>query len=617
MMLMYNIINILLYLYIIKIIDSSSVVVHRKDYKIAILMIGSVNRTEFIDVQRPYLESVNGIDFKIYDEAMVPSCVLCNSSSSYTNYSFIHRPHGWWCAQKRTILALEDYLYHYDVPDFMLIVDDDTFVNIINLKNYINTLKVTDKHYIGQEMNGPGRGYRIIGGCGGALISRPVLQKLKPGISQCVSHAQGGKWCHYHSDWVVAACIEDLAKAKAKMSYLFRQYVRTPKDCLQSYVACHGFKNSFDLGQIYIMHGIESDSKMNVEVDLSSGARVGLLQNCHFYVPINYKKWPRSSHYFDEYNKSNSDVHGDYHSNTHKLIDMFYHKYTDQNMTKFRVLYGDINYCSKCFPVITKSRPVGCGLNMISWIHYSRHFETLNHRGVNMLRKVDMPYLQKHDIAVWRGTTTGVWTNESDILDRMMMMNNPSFTRQIFVSKYFDSPDPIDIGLAHCGGQTASKCQYYNKYVKGDKTIKEMLQNKFLISLEGNDVATGLKWMLASNSVVFMPAPGRESWVLESHLKPWVHYVPLLMDGSDLMEKIMHAKANPDQMMNIIKNAKQYINKFLNFYSQEEQAVEELKFYVERVHIMPSNTKPSVKCDRNLNSTWLYYQLKDCNLQFY
>jgi hypothetical protein len=237
-----------------------------------------------------------------------------------------------------------------------------------------------------------------------------------------------------------------------------------------------------------------------------------------------------------------------------------------------------------------------------------------------MLRKVDMPYLQKQDIAVWRGTTTGVWTNESDYLDRMMMMNDPSFsdfTRQIFVTKYFDSPDPIDIGLSYCGAQTASMCEYYSRYVKGDKTIKEMLQNKFLISLEGNDVATGLKWMLASNSVVFMPAPGRESWVLESYLKPWVHYVPLLMDGSDLMEKIMHAKANPDQMMNIIKNAKQYINKFLNFYSQEDQAVEELKYYVERVHIMPSNTKPSVKCDRNLNSTWLYHQLKDCNLEFY
>ena len=187
----------------------------------------------------------------------------------------------------------------------------------------------------------------------------------------------------------------------------------------------------------------------------------------------------------------------------------------------------------------------------------------------------------------------------------------------MFVSKYFNSSVPIDIGLSHCGIQTASNCDYLNQFVKGEKSIKELLKNKFLISLEGNDVATGLKWMLASNSVVFMPIPTMESWVLESQLKPWVHYVPLLFDGSDLLEKVSHGIANPDQMMNIVKNAKSYIKKFLNFYNQEDKAVDELKYYSDRVHIMPKNTKPFVKCDRKFNSSWLYDQLKGCNLKFY
>ena len=130
-------------------------------------------------------------------------------------------------------------------------------------------------------------------------------------------------------------------------------------------------------------------------------------------------------------------------------------------------------------------------------------------------------------------------------------------------------------------------------------------------------MATGLKWMLASNSVVFMPPARMETWVLESHLKPWVHFVPINFDGSDLMEKILHAKAHPDQMILIIKNAKQYISKFLNFYSQENRAMDELKFYADHVHVTPHIEHPLVECDSRSNSTWLYRQLKNCNLSYY
>lgn len=51
-------------------------------------------------------------------------------------------------------------------------------------------------------------------------------------------------------------------------------------------------------------------------------------------------------------------------------------------------------------------------------------------------------------------------------------------------------------------------------------------------------MATGLKWMLASNSVVFMPPPRFESWAMESLLKPWAHYVPIRRDTRDLLERV-------------------------------------------------------------------------------
>lgn len=58
-------------------------------------------------------------------------------------------------------------------------------------------------------------------------------------------------------------------------------------------------------------------------------------------------------------------------------------------------------------------------------------------------------------------------------------------------------------------------------------TRREILAHRYVLSLPGNDVATNLKWLMASGSVVVMPPPTVEGWLLEGLLVPWVHYVPL------------------------------------------------------------------------------------------
>ena len=49
------------------------------------------------------------------------------------------------------------------------------------------------------------------------------------------------------------------------------------------------------------------------------------------------------------------------------------------------------------------------------------------------------------------------------------------------------------------------------------------MQHKYLLALESNDVATQLKWLLLSGSVVVMPTPTTESWLMEGRLQPFVH----------------------------------------------------------------------------------------------
>lgn len=62
------------------------------------------------------------------------------------------------------------------------------------------------------------------------------------------------------------------------------------------------------------------------------------------------------------------------------------------------------------------------------------------------------------------------------------------------------------------------------------KTIREHLDYKFIIALEGNDVASNLKWVMSSNSLAVMTRPTCETWFMEGQLIPDYHYVEVKED---------------------------------------------------------------------------------------
>lgn len=93
---------------------------------------------------------------------------------------------------------------------------------------------------------------------------------------------------------------------------------------------------------------------------------------------------------------------------------------------------------------------------------------------------------------------------------------------------------------------------------------QEQLEYKFIISVEGNDVATNLKWIMNSQSLCFMRKPRFETWFMEGTLIPNYHYVLLKDDFSDMEDKIDFYSNNPDQAEAIIRNANNYVAQFKN-----------------------------------------------------
>ena len=95
-------------------------------------------------------------------------------------------------------------------------------------------------------------------------------------------------------------------------------------------------------------------------------------------------------------------------------------------------------------------------------------------------------------------------------------------------------------------------------------TIPQQLEYKFVSCIEGNDVATNLKWVMASNSLAVMPRPQYETWFMEGTLIPDYHYVEIKPDYSDLIEKMQYYIDRPEEAEAIIRHAHEYVDRFRN-----------------------------------------------------
>ena len=110
------------------------------------------------------------------------------------------------------------------------------------------------------------------------------------------------------------------------------------------------------------------------------------------------------------------------------------------------------------------------------------------------------------------------------------------------------------------------------EWIKPKMSILQHLDYKFILALEGNDVASNLKWVMSSNSLAVMTRPTCETWFMEGTLQPDVHYVEVKDDFSDLEEKLNYYINHPQEAQLIIDNAHQYVSQFMD--AEREQLIQ-------------------------------------------
>ena len=99
---------------------------------------------------------------------------------------------------------------------------------------------------------------------------------------------------------------------------------------------------------------------------------------------------------------------------------------------------------------------------------------------------------------------------------------------------------------------------------KKELTLYDHLEYRYIMALEGNDVASNLKWVMSSNSIAVMPRPTCETWFMEGLLIPNYHYIEIREDYADLIERIHYYETHPDEAKLIVQHAHEWCSQFHN-----------------------------------------------------
>lgn len=225
--------------------------------------------------------------------------------------------------------------------------------------------------------------------------------------------------------------------------------------------------------------------------------------------------------------------------------------------TSLPVAFGDMRTALRD-PVLAKCRPVRGARarnHALLPLNRDRHWNA----PLAAVAAHDVPWSRKVGRAIWRGVSTGEWV--------------PDRGRLALVSRWADT---LDVGVTRYVQGRARVAAH----AKPEVPIEEQLTRKYIIMVEGNDVATGLAWALFSRSVVLMPTPRHETWLMEGLLKPGVHYVRVKDDFSDLRRRLDWCERNQRRCREISANATRWVSRMMDEEREADLAVGVLRRFM-------------------------------------
>lgn len=212
---------------------------------------------------------------------------------------------------------------------------------------------------------------------------------------------------------------------------------------------------------------------------------------------------------------------------------------------RFAYEFGDVDFEPE-IPTLVKSRPIGTTNGVILPLNAKRHFRWVIEDAT--------PWKSKRDLIVSRN---GVFRK----------------ARIPFLERWYGH-ERTDLGQVNTVGGRP------DLWLRPPMSVDEQLQYKFIACIEGNDVATNLKWVMSSGSLPVMPAPTMETWFMEGTLRPGINYVALKPDFSDLLEQMDFYLSHPSDVRDMLAANHAYVNRFRSPHTELATALLTLRRYL-------------------------------------
>jgi hypothetical protein len=246
---------------------------------------------------------------------------------------------------------------------------------------------------------------------------------------------------------------------------------------------------------------------------------------------------------------------------------------------------GYNNYGVPCFQKTRKINKPGFSI-------LNKKFQYARHWGYHE-NKDKKRWEEKKNEIIWRGVPTGT------VNDRIEFCEKYHNTHNVGLTCFFNH-------------QKKNGKEYL---LKDTIDLNEFYEYKYIISIEGNDKDSGINWKLNSNSLVIMKPPTVESWLMEGKLIPWVHYVPLNDNLSNLDEIYNWCLNNDDKCKEIVKNANNFMGQFDDLENEKKLINKiELDYFKNVSFIFWKNNDLILKDDlSNIDEIYKWYLNNDKN----
>lgn len=178
---------------------------------------------------------------------------------------------------------------------------------------------------------------------------------------------------------------------------------------------------------------------------------------------------------------------------------------------------------------------------------------------------------EKKSVVFWRGAVSGSrWTDPFTRVGALGINSAADFVEQaghysrIRAVLMSNGSQDFDLKFSGPGALIDTKPWLEDLDVLGDAVRPaQQLDHKYILCINGNDVASNLYWILSTQSIAFKEDCAYE--VLPDYfLKPWVHYVPIASGLADLQEKFDYCQAKPDLCKAIIENANEAYSRMID-----------------------------------------------------